>query len=47
MTIQRSDIRIFGLLATALIVTVLLYAGISTANAEGVKLHANLTHHLH
>jgi hypothetical protein len=38
MSIQRSDIRIFGLLATALIVTVLLYAGISTANAEGTIL---------
>ena len=35
MSLQRSDLRIFGLLAAAFLVTVVLYAGISTANAEG------------
>lgn len=38
MRMQRSDIRIFGLVLIAFFVTLILYAGISTANAEGTIL---------
>ncbi len=38
MTLNRSDIRVYSLLFAALLVTLMLYAGISSANAEGEVL---------
>ena len=43
MSIHRSDVRIFGLLLVAFLVTLVLYFGLSAANVEGKIMGLNIS----